>query len=116
MRYRELSPTGDYLFGAGGQNFLVDSPEMVAQSVLTRLRLWSGEWFLDVTEGTPWMTQILGENTKSLYDLAIQSRVLQTQGVTGIKDYSSSLENRVLTVTMTIDTQYGQPDPVKVVL
>ena len=90
MRYRELSPTGDYLFGAGGQNFLVDSPEMVAQSVLTRLRLWSGEWFLDVTEGTPWMTQILGENTKSLYDLAIQSRVLQTQGVTGIKDYSSS--------------------------
>lgn len=116
MRYRALSPTGDYTFGAGKQNFLVNSPETVAQSVLTRLRLWQGEWFLDKTEGTPWLQQILGKGTKSLYDLAIQTRVLETNGVTGISTYSSSLKDRNLTVSMTIDTQFGTSSPIEVVL
>lgn len=110
MRYRALSDTGDYLFGRGTGNFLIDSPACVAQSVLTRLELWQGEWFLDTTEGTPWLQSILGKNTGALYDIALRQRILETQGVTDIVAYQSTLDRaaRTLSVTATIDTKFGQ--------
>lgn len=109
MRYRKLSSTNDYVFGQGVPEFLVDTPEAVGQAVRTRLRLSTGEWFLDTTEGTPYATEILGAGTQALYDSAIKERVIGTPGVTSIDVYSSSLgQNRALSVTMTISTQYGQ--------
>lgn len=110
MRYRALDANGDYTFGQGASNFLIDNSRCVAQSVLTRLRLWEGEWFLDVTEGTPWLQSILGKNTAPLYDIALRQRILDTQGVTGITDYESNLDRntRLLSVTATISTQFGQ--------
>ena len=120
MRYRALSDTGDYTFGAGPANFLVDTPEAVAQSVLTRLRLWQGEWFLDVTVGTPWLQQILGTGKgKALRDLAIQTRVLQTTGVSGINTYESIVDptTRKMSIKMTLTTIYGNVlEPIEVVL
>jgi hypothetical protein len=108
MRYRALSPTGDFVFGQGAAQILVDSPSAVAQAVQTRLALSQGEWFLDLTEGTPYDTKILGENTQSVYDQAIQERILGTSGVVGIADYSSVLDqDRHLSVSATIMTIYG---------
>lgn len=110
MRYRTLDENGDYSFGQGSANFLVDSPAAVAQLVLTRLQLSTGEWFLDTTEGTPYATEILGTGTASTRDLAVQERILETQGVTGIADYASVVDpaTRAFTVAATIDTIYGQ--------
>lgn len=109
MRYRRLSATDDYVFGEGASEFLVNTPAAVAQAARTRLRLSTGEWFLDTTEGTPYASEILGAGTQSLYDSAIKERVLGTPGVTSIDDYSSSLDqDRALSVTMTISTQYGR--------
>jgi hypothetical protein len=115
MRYRALDVAGDYSIGRGQANFLINSPACVAQSVLTRLRLWEGEWFLDLTSGTPWLQQILGKHAKSIYDLAIRTRILDTQGVTGIEGYASALDavTRKLSVTtLSVSTIYG---PAKVV-
>lgn len=108
MRYRQLTAADDYSFGQGAANFLVDSPDAVGQAVLTRLKLLQGEWFLDSTEGTPWSTQILGERTRATFDAAIRERILDTEGVSGIADYSSSVADRRLSVSATIDTIYGQ--------
>lgn len=118
MRVRAQSPTGDMRFGQSGADFLVNSPAAVAQLVLTWLLLWQGSWFLDTTVGTPYATDVLGYGTKGVYDLAIQNQVLNTQGVTGISAYSSTLDTaaRTLTVTMTIETQFGTAEPMTVVL
>lgn len=103
MIYRQLDPNGDYQIG----QFIENSPATVAQAVQTRLLLWMGEWFLDVTDGTPYMQGILGHNTN--YDFEIQSRILGTPGVTEIVSYSSNVDaNRNLTVQTTINTLYGQ--------
>jgi hypothetical protein len=112
MRYRALDANGDYSGGRGQGNFLINSPSCVAQSVLTRLRLWQGQWFLNVNEGTPWLQQILGKHSKPVYDLAIKTRVLGTAGVTSIENYSSTLDpvTRKLSVRMTINTQFGQAE------
>lgn len=110
MRYRKLSPSGDYVFGQGSTEFLIDTPEAVGQAVLTRLRLVRGQWFLDREEGTPWLTEILGENTQETYDIAIREVILDTPGVVRIDSYASVLngETRDLQVVATITTVYGQ--------
>ncbi|WP_175984549.1 hypothetical protein [Burkholderia stabilis] len=109
MRYRKQDADGDYVFGGGDADFLVNTPETVAQAVLTRLRLLRGEWFLDTTVGMPWATDVLGKYTNGTYDAAIRQCILGTQGVTEITSYSSSVdpETRALTVSATINTIYG---------
>lgn len=108
MRYRALDADGDYSFGRGPAEFLVDTPETVGQAVKTRLALWTAEWFLDLLEGTPYATEILGDNTKGTYDQAIQARIIDTPGVTGITEYVSVLQGRALAVFATISTMYGE--------
>lgn len=112
MRYRALSPTGDYQFGFSDAQFLLDSPEAVAQAVQTRLALHTGEWYLDLLEGTPYETKILGENTLPVYDQVIQERILGTEGVLAITDYASVLneKTRGLDVSASISTIYGNTD------
>lgn len=106
MRYRQLDANGDYTISLP---FLVNSPAAVAQAILTRLRLWTGEWFLDRTEGTPWDQQVLGPRANSNPDAAIKQRILGTAGVTGITSYSSSYvgSTRAFSVTATVATLYG---------
>lgn len=109
MRYRAQTDSGDMRFGGGVNDWLIDSPEAVAQAARTRLQLLQGEWFLDTTEGTPWSTQILGSGTMQSYDWAIRERVLRTQGVREIDSYASQLntETRALSVQVEISTIYG---------
>ena len=107
MRYRALSETGDYQFGQSGV-FLVNTPEAVAQAVYTRLHLWSGEWFLDTEEGTPYETRILGAGTQGTRDVAIRERILGTPGVLGLVAYSSTVDgDRKMTMNATVSTVYG---------
>src|SRR5271170_6520126 len=119
MRYRQLSPTGDYVFGQGSQNFYIDIPATVGQLVKTELLLHQGEWFLNLAYGMPWETQVLGRNTAATRDAAIKTLVLGMQGVTQINSYTSSLNaiNRTFTVNMTITTIYSNaPIPVVVIV
>ena len=108
--YRKLDESGDYTFGQGGGNFFKDQPEAVGQLVKTRLGLIEGEWFLDINEGTPYNSQILGAGTVSKYDAAIQDVIINTNGVTKIVEYSSFFDSslRSATINCTIDTLYGQ--------
>lgn len=110
MRYRKLSSDGDYVFGSGKNDFLVNSPEAVAQAILTRLKLWLGEWFADTSDGTGWNQSIVGKQSKNLYELTLHQRVLETPGVKSIVDFQSALdpETRRLIVSMTVNTIFGE--------
>lgn len=109
MRYRALDANGDSTFCSGATAFLVDSPETVAQAILTRFRLVQGKWFLNNLEGMPYMTQVLQNNTQMTRDIAMKSRVLDTPGVISIESYSSRYDSqaRSFRVSMTVNTEYG---------
>lgn len=109
MKYRRLDESGDMVIGHGNADYLNDTPECVAQAVVTRLRLLTGEWFLDLTEGTPYAPAVLGKHTRQSYDFVIRERILDTEGVTAIVEYESLFdgETRLLTVNTRIDTVYG---------
>ena len=110
MRYRKQDEMGDYSFGAGLNDFHIDNAEAIAQAIETRLKLWVGEWFADTSDGTGWSQAILGKQSKNLYELTLRQRVLETYGVTAIESFQSSLdrETRRLTVSMNVNTFYGQ--------
>lgn len=110
MIYRKLDAAGDYTFGQGSGNFYKDQPEAVGQAVKTRLGLIQGEWFLDITEGTPYSSQILGAGMVAKYDRAIQEVILNTPGVIAITEYASQVDpsTRLAQINCTINTTYGQ--------
>lgn len=109
MIIRKQDSNGDMVFGKGANNFLVNSPDGVAQAVLTSLKLFQGEWLLDTTAGVPYSTKILGFGNVPFYDATIQEAILNTAGVLSITSYTSYLtQDRKLTVNVTINTDYGQ--------
>lgn len=109
MRYRKLSPTGDYVFGNGQSDFYRDVPEAVGQAVETRLLLWLGEWFLDITEGTLYLQGVLGKHLQSTADSTIKNRALGAQGMVGIPIYESEInvDTRAMAAQFSINTIYG---------
>lgn len=110
MRYRREDSDGDYTFAQGDDTWLINSPETVAQAVKTRFELWYGQWFLDTTDGTPWIQSVLGKQKPAVYNLAIRQRILETQGVNQITDFTSIINtsSRRVIFTATINTIYGQ--------
>lgn len=116
MKYRKQDENGDYIFGNGQGDFFKDSVEAVAQAVKTRLLLWLGEWFLNVDEGTPYLQGVIGKHEAQTRDTVLRSRILQTQGVRAISDYQSTIDpdTRKLSVSVSIDTIYGQVNNIQV--
>ena len=110
MRVRALSPDYDMTFGRGQASFLRDTPAAVAQNALTRLELFTGEWFLNTSDGTPWRTQVLGKRTEATRDPAMRARLLGTPGVTSLASYASQTDRqaRSFAVQATLNTIYGQ--------
>ncbi|WON76302.1 hypothetical protein [Serratia sp. UGAL515B_01] len=109
MRYRREDSSGDYIFGAGDNTFMVNTPDAVAQAVKTRFALWQGEWFLDTTAGTPYKTDILGKHKSLVYQMAVRERILDTQGVSEITEFQvqANPQTRRVTFTSTINTLFG---------
>lgn len=117
MRIRKMSPgdpnddtARDMVFGSGQADFYRDVPEAPAQLAECRLMLFAGEWYQDLTAGTPWNTQVLGKYTGAIRDPIIRTRLLGTTGISGIAAYDSSLnrDTRQFAVQATLDTIYGQ--------
>lgn len=118
MRYRALSSTYDWTpVGYDNSGFLVNSPETVAQAVLTRLRFFKSEWFLNLDDGTPYQQGALGTGKRNLIEPMLRQRILETQGVESIVSFSLLVddEKRSANVNATINTIYGVAKIVEVV-
>jgi len=59
--------------------------ESVAQSIRTRLRWWRGEWFADLSRGTPYLEQLLGKGVSEDTIRAVLRREIErTPGVASV--------------------------------
>jgi hypothetical protein len=112
MTYRKQDANGDYVFGGGLSSYFQNSADAVVQAVQTRFKLWEGEWFLDITDGTPYMSGMLGKYTQDTIDQLIKKRILETQGVDSIMDFQGVYNgnDRSYVVSATISTIYGTAD------
>ena len=109
MRYRKLDANGDYSFGHSLGDFYIDQIECVSQSVLTRLKLNQGDWFLNTQAGVPWNTKILGKSSPRTRDTVFKAVLVATNGVTSLQSFSASrnAQTRKLSYTATVLTIYS---------
>lgn len=110
FRTRKLDDNGD--FTISGSVWIYDI-EAVAQTIDTRLKLFSGEFWRDVTEGTPWIESILTKNNRTNTIQSkisiLKNRILNTGGVVSILEWNTdfSYQDRKLSVQATILTDFG---------
>jgi hypothetical protein len=89
----------------------VSGIDQVAQHIEIRLRLIYGEWFLNTQLGVPWFEKVFVKNPDlSAIDIIIKSTITETPEVTGIVQYSSSIDRptRKLVVSFQASTIYGE--------
>lgn len=109
MRYRRLSTSGDMVFGHSANDFLTNTPQAVAQAVMTSLKLWLGEWYLNTNDGTQWLEGILGRHSKDTADATLVARISSVQGVVSVENFSSQVNTttRKYSVSGLLNTVYG---------
>jgi hypothetical protein len=84
MRVSRLTAAGDWTFGKGRANYARRS-DAIKQSIVTRLRSFTEDWFLDTTEGSPWVELMGAKQTQKRILREVETRVLATDGVRSIE-------------------------------
>lgn len=109
-RYRRLGENNEPAMGQGNQDFLEDA-DAVGQAIITRLRLWKGEWWENIYLGIPMWQEMLGVvgSKKAVIDKIIQDTILDTAGVVSMSNMVSIFDpaDRSYKFYCTIDTIYG---------
>ena len=107
--YRKLDQNGDFVFGRGKAQFL-QGASAVAQAIKTSLLLFQGEWWENLNQGVPMFQSILGQpgGNKSKIDRILQQAITAVQGVTGIQNIQTSLQNRQYVFYCVVNTIYSQ--------
>lgn len=89
---------------------IVLGAERVRQNLYVKLKLFSGEWFLDTEFGTPYLDSILGKQiTLNGAVAALKTSILEVSDVDSITrfDYSFDRAQRKLTVDFDCHTPFG---------
>lgn len=83
----------------------------VNQAILTRLRLFLGEWWENLNLGLPVFQQILGQLVSqqgiAAMALLVQQNIEGTPYVTNVTDVNVSFTNGQLAITANAQTQFG---------
>ena len=92
-----------------GDFVLVKDQDEIEQSLRIRLRMATGNWFLDNRLGVDYFGKIFVKpiNTKAA-EKELRRVITDTIGVTGINSYTQTLENRKLIVKFTVTTIYSK--------
>lgn len=111
MTVRRLNQeTGDIV--TRGQVF-INGREEIAQTIQTRLRLFLGEYFRDINDGTPWFQRILGkfENLNAV-EAILRNRIARTDGVIRLLSFNLDydLSSRSITVSSFVLTRFGEQE------
>ncbi len=107
MTVRKLEQDGD--IATSGTQFISGQSE-IAQTVATRLKLFTGEYFRNINDGTPWFTDVLGKGHNEVTrDSVIKRRITQTEGVISLFEFSAELDpiKRTYSITAGVVTSDG---------
>lgn len=102
--------TNDIVLDSDDSLFMIDNAERVAQQIVITLRFWFGEWFLDTTDGTPYLEYILVKNPNMNHIRQILTeRIQSVEGVVAVQSMNLDFnrQERTLAVDYTANTNYG---------
>jgi len=96
--------THDLVIGNDHKFTLISGSDQVRQRVKVALMHYEGEYFLNVKNGIPYYTTLLGSKNSSLLSNTLRKKILAVPGVLRILDFSLVIERstRAYTPTITI--------------
>ena len=107
----KLDTDGDILIDGDGLQ-LVSGLEGVAQLCQIALRLFKGEWFLNLDKGMPWFQEILGEKfDEGLIRHRVTDVLLAVPGVKSIATLSVTQSGPDILITSSVTTAFGDTEP-----
>ena len=106
MTTREINEKREFMFGNGLLNYKVDMEEL-KQNIITTIRSFKNDCFFDLDAGIDWKTYLSNYGTEKEIKEDIIRNVKKIEGVVGVVNYNSFLENRKLVITMTVQSIYG---------
>ena len=117
MKYRALSPTGDYVFGGGSVSYLEGS-EAVGQAIKTKILLFYYEWWENLGIGIPMFQSILGqtnpETIKTSLSELLQQRILEIEEVESLQNVTIDYDRRKRTFAIHIEAKVRNDETVEV--
>lgn len=105
MTRRDFDSDGDYAINS----FITESPATI-QAVATRLRLFRGEWFLNLESGIPWFQRVFVKPANlSRTERLIKDTISQTEGVGELLEFNMvfNAESRGTSVEFSASTIYN---------
>ena len=85
MQVSGLDKNLDWRFGKGRAVYKTNA-KAIEQNVQTRLRSFRGDWYLDVDAGVNWIELLGNPGTEKRIIRAVESTVMQTDGVLSIQE------------------------------
>jgi len=110
---QKITDTGDWTFGI--QNYIKDNDEIL-QNVVTRLRSFKNDWFLDLDAGLDWLYFLGEKNTKDEMIAAIQDTVINTEGVVKINSLEIVEQQRNAIIQLDITTIFSGSNNLEVMI
>lgn len=107
MIIRAVTGTGDWTYGRGIQNYLINEAA-VEQNIKTKLLEWVGNAYFNLLGGIDWKNRLdIGQQANLVVD--IKTLVLQCYGVLQILAFQANFNGatRFESVTMTLQTIYS---------
>ncbi len=110
MKYRRLDENGDYSFGNNSLDYIEDN-DAIIQAIKTKLYLFYGEWWEDISLGLPMFQSILGqvsnENLRRTVILLCAEQIQSVEGVSSVDSIVVGISARKLTLDIDVTTSYG---------
>jgi len=99
MRVAGITSEGDFIFGRGKASYKTKS-NAIAQNVVTRLRSFKNDWFLDIDAGSDWIDIMSSKSNTDNIKSAVEKSVLQTVGVKSISklEIEEDRKNRAISI------------------
>lgn len=89
---------------------LIDNAERIGQQIKITLQFWFKEWFLDTTQGIPYLEHICVKNPNLQHIRQIfRNAILSVPGVDSVTELTLNVDakTRILEVTYTANTSEG---------
>lgn len=101
--------TGDLAIN-GLDLYIIQGADRVRQQLLIKLKLFTGEWFLDTEFGTPYIDEILGKQVSLNGAIAaLKKSIMEVADVDAITSFTYDFDRkaRSLNVSFECQTSYG---------
>ena len=109
MSVSRITENGDWTFGKGKANLAVNSEE-IRQNVVTRLKSFANDWFLDISANIDWFNILGNKNNEQTIRAEVTRVILATEGVTTLDKFELIVDEREANIIIEFTDIFEEPN------